>query len=397
MAKRSRPRRRAVARPPGRGREARGPRVPPVDRPSGGRQGGAVGGAARARHGRPGLPLANVHAGQEGGPRRGEPGRAIMFIGEAPGAEEEVQGEPFVGPAGQLLNRMIAGMGFPAADVYIGNIMNWRPELPVGSGRGPVGQPPADAGRRWPTACRTCGRRSRSSSPRSWWRSARRPRRGCSGRDFPGPGRGPRAVARVRGQAAHGHLPPELHPAQPDQPLEAAHLGGFAQGHGAGRPSDIGEAGRISWEMNRTMTGHFTESVRPIRLPSWPGILGSPGLRRARAADECSTSRSCARAPRRSPKRPTMQAPAAFPTGSSSSTTTSTGTSASPGESLVAPRAPALQAAVLPPRLHVRPDRADQRARRRATCEPIAFEKRFFDYGHNTVGPLPAVDRLRGL
>jgi len=54
----------------------------------------------------------------------------IMFIGEAPGAEEEQQGEPFVGPAGQLLTRMIKGMGLERAEVYIGNIMNWRPELP---------------------------------------------------------------------------------------------------------------------------------------------------------------------------------------------------------------------------------------------------------------------------
>ena len=57
---------------------------------------------------------------------------AIMFVGEAPGAEEEVQGEPFVGPAGQLLNRMISGMALSRADVYIGNIMNWRPDLPLG-------------------------------------------------------------------------------------------------------------------------------------------------------------------------------------------------------------------------------------------------------------------------
>ncbi len=56
----------------------------------------------------------------------------IMFIGEAPGAEEEIQGEPFVGPAGQLLTRMIAGMGLSRAEVYIGNIMNWRPDLPPG-------------------------------------------------------------------------------------------------------------------------------------------------------------------------------------------------------------------------------------------------------------------------
>ncbi len=55
----------------------------------------------------------------------------IMFVGEAPGAEEEVQGEPFVGPAGQLLNKMIGAMGLKRADVYIGNIMNWRPQMPV--------------------------------------------------------------------------------------------------------------------------------------------------------------------------------------------------------------------------------------------------------------------------
>jgi uracil-DNA glycosylase family 4 len=54
----------------------------------------------------------------------------IMFVGEAPGAEEEQQGEPFVGPAGQLLTRMIKAMGLERGDVYIGNIMNWRPELP---------------------------------------------------------------------------------------------------------------------------------------------------------------------------------------------------------------------------------------------------------------------------
>lgn len=56
---------------------------------------------------------------------------AIMFVGEAPGAEEERQGEPFVGPAGQLLTKMIAGMGLARDEVYIGNIMNWRPQMPV--------------------------------------------------------------------------------------------------------------------------------------------------------------------------------------------------------------------------------------------------------------------------
>lgn len=63
----------------------------------------------------------------------------IFFCGEAPGAEEELQGEPFVGPAGQLLTKMIQGMGLQREDVYIGNIMNWRPEMPVGAGGEQIG------------------------------------------------------------------------------------------------------------------------------------------------------------------------------------------------------------------------------------------------------------------
>jgi DNA polymerase len=55
---------------------------------------------------------------------------AIMFVGEAPGADEEDQGEPFVGRAGQLLNKMIGAMGLQREQVYIGNILNWRPEMP---------------------------------------------------------------------------------------------------------------------------------------------------------------------------------------------------------------------------------------------------------------------------
>ncbi|MFP4353438.1 MAG: uracil-DNA glycosylase, partial [Puniceicoccaceae bacterium] len=51
----------------------------------------------------------------------------IFFCGEAPGAEEETAGEPFVGEAGKLLNGMIAAMGLKREEVYIGNIMNWRP------------------------------------------------------------------------------------------------------------------------------------------------------------------------------------------------------------------------------------------------------------------------------
>jgi uracil-DNA glycosylase family 4 len=69
----------------------------------------------------------------------------ILFVGEAPGAEEEVQGEPFVGPAGQLLTKMIAGMGLDRSRVYIGNIMNWRPEMPVNASGVQFGNRPPNA------------------------------------------------------------------------------------------------------------------------------------------------------------------------------------------------------------------------------------------------------------
>lgn len=69
----------------------------------------------------------------------------IMFVGEAPGAEEEVQGEPFVGPAGQLLTKMIGAMGLQRSEVYIGNIMNWRPEMPLNASGIQYGnRPPTD-------------------------------------------------------------------------------------------------------------------------------------------------------------------------------------------------------------------------------------------------------------
>jgi uracil-DNA glycosylase family 4 len=70
---------------------------------------------------------------------------AVMFVGEAPGGDEEDQGEPFVGRAGQLLNRMIKAMGLEREQVYIGNILNWRPEMP----RNPDG---SQTGNRPPTA-----------------------------------------------------------------------------------------------------------------------------------------------------------------------------------------------------------------------------------------------------
>ncbi|MDR0590700.1 MAG: uracil-DNA glycosylase [Puniceicoccales bacterium] len=64
----------------------------------------------------------------------------IFFCGEAPGADEEIQGLPFVGRAGQLLTKIIAAMGLTREDVYIGNIMNWRPEMDTDTGNRPPTQ-----------------------------------------------------------------------------------------------------------------------------------------------------------------------------------------------------------------------------------------------------------------
>ena len=58
----------------------------------------------------------------------GTPSHHIMFIGEAPGAEEDRQGKPFVGRAGQLLDKMLASIGLDRrTNAYITNVLNWRP------------------------------------------------------------------------------------------------------------------------------------------------------------------------------------------------------------------------------------------------------------------------------
>ena len=58
---------------------------------------------------------------------RGTGSSRLMFIGEGPGADEDAQGFPFVGKAGQLLDRMIAAMGFSRDEVYVANIVKCRP------------------------------------------------------------------------------------------------------------------------------------------------------------------------------------------------------------------------------------------------------------------------------
>jgi DNA polymerase len=57
----------------------------------------------------------------------GNPAADLMFVGEAPGADEDVQGEPFVGRAGQLLTRIIEAIGLTRGDVYIANVIKCRP------------------------------------------------------------------------------------------------------------------------------------------------------------------------------------------------------------------------------------------------------------------------------
>jgi uracil-DNA glycosylase family 4 len=57
----------------------------------------------------------------------GNPSAELMFVGEGPGADEDLQGEPFVGKAGQLLTKMIEAMGFRREEVYIANVVKCRP------------------------------------------------------------------------------------------------------------------------------------------------------------------------------------------------------------------------------------------------------------------------------
>jgi DNA polymerase len=59
--------------------------------------------------------------------KRGSDEARIMLIGEAPGRDEDLQGRPFVGRAGQLLDRMLEAIGLTEADVYITNTVYWRP------------------------------------------------------------------------------------------------------------------------------------------------------------------------------------------------------------------------------------------------------------------------------
>jgi uracil-DNA glycosylase family 4 len=63
----------------------------------------------------------------------GNPSADLMFVGEAPGADEDRKGEPFVGRAGELLTKIIETMGFQRSDVYIANVLKCRPDIAPGA------------------------------------------------------------------------------------------------------------------------------------------------------------------------------------------------------------------------------------------------------------------------
>jgi uracil-DNA glycosylase len=71
------------------------------------------------------LPLGTI--GEPIVPGDGDPESELLFIGEAPGYYESVQGKPFVGRSGQLLNQTLADIGFPREKIYITNIVKIRP------------------------------------------------------------------------------------------------------------------------------------------------------------------------------------------------------------------------------------------------------------------------------
>lgn len=63
-----------------------------------------------------------------------------MFVGEAPGADEDQRGEPFVGAAGELLTKIIGVMGLSRENIYIANVLKCRPDMPKGA---PGNRPPS--------------------------------------------------------------------------------------------------------------------------------------------------------------------------------------------------------------------------------------------------------------
>ena len=125
-----------------------------------------------------------------------------MFIGEAPGADEDQQGEPFVGRAGQLLTRILKAMNFAREDVYIANILKCRPDMPAGS----FGNRPPT-----PTEMQTCRPYLRGTDRHHSAKCVGRARRGrCRGvaRNASGNARIARPLAYLQQHSADDHVSP---------------------------------------------------------------------------------------------------------------------------------------------------------------------------------------------
>ena len=123
---------------------------------------------------------------------RGAPKARVMLIGEAPGRDEDLEGKPFVGRAGQLLDKMLAAIGLSEADVHITNIVYWRPpgnRTPTPGRRRRAGRSSSARSSLWRPSSSFCSAARQPSTCSTWpkascasaasggsWRSARR---GC--------------------------------------------------------------------------------------------------------------------------------------------------------------------------------------------------------------------------
>ena len=86
-----------------------------------------------------------VRPGQKRVPGAGAWDAKVFFIGDAPGEEEEATGLPFAGPAGELLTKMLKGMGLSREAVYLTTLVNWRPVAAAEGGADPSGSRPPSA------------------------------------------------------------------------------------------------------------------------------------------------------------------------------------------------------------------------------------------------------------
>ena len=203
----------------------------------------------------------------------GNPDADLMFIGEAPGADEDRQGEPFVGRAGQLLTRIIGTMGLGRSDVYIANILKCRPDMP----RGVSGNRPPT-----PVEMQTClpylAEQIDIIQPRVLVALGATAVEGLA-RISRHHARSSRKMARVSGHPAHDYLSSLLLVAEPIAPGKAQGLGRHAPGHGTTRTSDQRKTAQLFLVINAS---------RPCRtsgIPT-PKTLSSRAAQTARGTSQ---------------------------------------------------------------------------------------------------------------